>query len=504
MYDFWGDLLALSGVPSYQDIKLICQDGELSGSRLLLSLTLPYLEPFVKDRDEEDEIVVLLPQYKISDVAGRMEDVLRRVDVKDEALSDIDDTTDNDGTNNDNAECLNEPKIEIYEGEDDGIDQAERNLGDYEVEMILGKRRRGGEERCIEYLVKWKGFDNENDNTWELKENLDCKKLLREFESMRRKQKQDLPEVCQICGPDETKLPSNTIHHYQSHHDVSSLYLHPCPLCWEWFATEEEEQVHAMFHREDPKKLHCNLCPFACKAQTTSRRFFQNRFFPVGQKSLDIHLKTHECEAPPKCDQCGKEFKHMQALNSHIKSHEEMSYACLFCKAYKKKASFRNARLLDEHVRLKHTGELDFPCDKCDAKFPSENTLKRHQKAHSDERPFVCDECGKAFKNKNNCKVHFQLVHTNDRPFKCSFEGCSKSFAINYDRTNHERVHTGEKPFNCEICGSAFRTSKFLSKHMKTHTGERPYVCQTCGKGFIQNCNLKIHETKCRLNILVP
>ena len=501
--DLWGNLLALSRVSSYQDIKLLCQDGEICSSRLLLSLTLPYIEPLVRDRDEEDEIVVLLPQYKINDVVGRMEEVLHRVDVKEETLSDLDDTdADDDGANYNYGECLNEPKIEIHEEEDDnGIDRAELNLGAYEVEAILGKRRRGGEDRCIEYLIKWKGFDNENDNSWVQKENLDCKPLLKEFESMRRRQKQDLPKVCQICEPEETNLPTNTIHHYQSHHDVSSLYLHPCPLCWEWFSTEEEQQVHAMFHRDDPRKLHCNLCPFACKAQTTSRRFFQNRFFPVGQKSLDIHLKTHESETKPKCDQCGKEFKYIQALNSHIKSHEEMSHVCLFCKAYKKKATFRNARLLDEHVKLKHTGELDFSCDKCDAKFPSENTLKRHKKAHSDDRPFVCDECGKAFKNKNNCKVHHQLVHTKERPFKCSFEGCSKSFAINYDRTNHERMHTGEKPFNCEICGSAFRTSKFLSRHMKTHTGERPYVCPTCGKGFIQNCNMKIHQMKCRLNI---
>ena len=498
--NFWGNLRDLSRVSSFQDIKLIFQDGELCSSRLLLSLTLPFLEPLIKDKDEEEEILVILPQCKTIEVTSKIEDVIRRVDVKEETLSDVEDTFDDDVCNNNDEERPNEPKIEIHEWEENGMYQAGQSHKPYEVETILGKRRRGGEERSLEYLIKWKGLDDENDNTWERKENLDCK-LVREFESLMRKQKQDLPKVCHICGPDEMKLPSNTIHHYQSHHDVSSLYLYPCPLCWEWFPTEGEQEMHAMFHGDDPKKLRCNLCPFSCKAQTTSRRFFGVlKDVPVGQKSLDIHLKNHEGEAPPKCDQCGKEFKHIQALYSHIKSHEEMTYVCMFCKAYKKKASFRNARLLDEHVKLNHTGELDFCCDQCDAKFPSETTLKRHKKAHSDERPFVCDECGKAFKSKNNCEVHFKLVHTNERPFKCSFEGCSKSFANNYDKTNHERVHTGEKPFNCEICRSAFRTSKFLSKHMKTHTGERPYVCQICGKGFIQNCNMKIHQAKCRFD----
>ena len=35
---------------------------------------------------------------------------------------------------------------------------------EYEVETIINKRVRKGK---IEYLVKWKGLDNPDDNTWE-------------------------------------------------------------------------------------------------------------------------------------------------------------------------------------------------------------------------------------------------------------------------------------------------------------------------------------------------
>ena len=35
---------------------------------------------------------------------------------------------------------------------------------EYEVETIINKRVRKGK---IEYLVKWKGWDNPDDNTWE-------------------------------------------------------------------------------------------------------------------------------------------------------------------------------------------------------------------------------------------------------------------------------------------------------------------------------------------------
>ena len=489
--ELWGSLATLSRNPNFQDARLIFSDGELRSSRLLLSLSCSFLAPLVRE-SKDGELVVLLPQFKTREVSSQLDNLLQEHGalefVKDEVPSDNDNDSQNDDNNISEADMM-EPKVEMYEEED--YDRSFRDQNK-KVEAILGKRRR---EDRIEYLVKWKGFQEGHVETWEERQNLDCDHLVRKFESLRRQQELELPKMCQICPPEGLKLPSNTIHHYQSHHEVSSLYVCPCPLCWEWFPSEEELEGHVMFHGEDPTKLRCSVCPFSCTAQTTGRRFFGNsRDIPVGQSSLNIHLKTHDNEAQPTCNVCGKEFKHLQALKSHLVSHEAMSQMCQYCNA-----SFRNARLLDDHIKLKHTGELDYSCDNCGTKFPSNNALKRHQKTHSNERPFVCDECGKAFKNKKDVKVHFKLLHTNERPFKCSFEGCLKSFANNPDKTKHERIHTGEKPFKCEICGTAFRQTKHLSKHRMTHTGERPFVCQTCGKGFIQKSNMNIHQTKCSL-----
>ncbi|CAG9534340.1 unnamed protein product [Cercopithifilaria johnstoni] len=76
----------------------------------------------------------------------------------------------------------------VGEGNDDEIDDKDGESEDeYVVEKILDKRYNRRKKR-IEYLIKWAGYDNESENTWESAEN--CKSApdaIREYEDSLKK-----------------------------------------------------------------------------------------------------------------------------------------------------------------------------------------------------------------------------------------------------------------------------------------------------------------------------
>lgn len=71
------------------------------------------------------------------------------------------------------------------------------------------------------------------------------------------------------------------------------------------------------------------------------------------------------------------------------------------------------------------------------------------------------------------CKTTLVFVclfsFSGEKPYKCTWEGCTWKFARSDELTRHFRKHTGIKPFQCPDCDRSFSRSDHLALHRKRH-----------------------------------
>ncbi|XP_029721452.1 zinc finger protein 883 isoform X1 [Aedes albopictus] len=257
----------------------------------------------------------------------------------------------------------------------------------------------------------------------------------------------DKPHVCNICGMSFAESSNLTKHHRKHTGELRNVVGKPnlCSVCGKRFKWATSLSKHMKHHT----KLKLFTCPYPNCAK-----------YYVEQRSLDIHIYSHDGKKPFTCGYCTKGFT--QKCN------------------------------LEKHERV-HTGEKPFKCNFCHKSFAQSGYLVIHQRIHSQEKPYNCDECGKQFAASNALTVHLRS-HSGERPYACDL--CDKRFSRQETLTIHKtRKHSNDASHLCTICSERFPTTEQLTEHLKSQHGDRCYhMCPSCGKVFASMQSLKNHQ----------
>ena len=166
------------------------------------------------------------------------------------------------------------------------------------------------------------------------------------------------------------------------------------------------------------KKFKCDACDYTGYSRASISTHYTASHPPCycdvcgkvysNPNALARHMYVHDPDKPYQCEDCQQSFSFESELVSHRMKHRTSpSFTCMFHKCGKK---FRRMSELNSHV-IEHSGTL-YNCTKCNYNTNNPRHLRDHQRSHSDEKRYKCKYCEERFKYTSGRIRHYIKDHS--------------------------------------------------------------------------------------------
>ncbi|KAJ1076436.1 hypothetical protein K5549_002476 [Capra hircus] len=223
------------------------------------------------------------------------------------------------------------------------------------------------------------------------------------------------PFKCQLC-PYASRNSSQLTVHLRSHTGDAPFQ---CWLCSAKFKISSDLKRHMRVHSGE-KPFKCEFCSVRCTMKGNLKSHIRIKhsgdsfkcphcdFLGDSKATLRKHSRLHQAEHPEKCPECSYSCPSKAALRVHSRVHcPDRPFKCDFCSFDTKRPSnlakhvkkLHGDALKSEAAERREAGrssgrqaaKLDakktFHCDRCDASFMREDSLRSHKRQHSDPAP---------------------------------------------------------------------------------------------------------------------
>lgn len=278
------------------------------------------------------------------------------------------------------------------------------------------------------------------------------------------------------------------------------------------------ERVQREF-TQDPntKMFHCNICRNSYKHKQTVERHLSKEHYTfivgcnkaadstISQVGTSLAVSTYFTLEPETktfyCNFCRNAYKHKQTMERHLAKEHEVKVPKIRLQSRFNVTVKSECAIQTYDERRKKDKNLI--CDKCGQRFLFRESLRKHLLRHMEpttqikygktvREKIVCDICAKLV-NPSVMKRHFQVHHSDYRPFRCEEPGCTTSFFDVTKFKDHKNIHLNVKPYVCEFCQECFHYASNLRQHKLRHTHPDRFKCNVCSSCFVSTKSLRLH-----------